>query len=276
LHWEHLGDGRAMAATFDPRPLGDVIGTAGACQFSPFSTELRARCHAGSGRGTLRAFEGQENTAAGLLATIAKSRRDQGVRGDGTIIDSLAGTPVQPIYEQYRGQSGQLPPVRIERSSDGLYRFEGQETHNPPKSLIVAETDRVGCFVRDAKPMEANGPLPIGPDAATQDNVARIHADIKRVSNETRDPLGWAAVAYYLGRREVQVDEAFMYYGQPGLAMARNAFAGEGERSALERVRRAVAANVIPPNVDPIERAKLHALLRDPDGFVPCRSLASR
>jgi hypothetical protein len=46
--------------------------------------------------------------------------------------------------------------------------------------------------------MEANGPLPIGPDAATQDNVARVRADIERVSNETRDPLGWAAVAYYL------------------------------------------------------------------------------
>lgn len=200
-----------------------------------------------------------------------------GVKGDGTLIDSLAGTPVQPIWDSYRGQSGRLTPIRIQRSSDGLYRDgDGSDTHNPPKRLIVAETEAIGCFVRDPAPMEAAGPLPMGADERTQNNVRRIQDDIHRVAAETRDSVGWAGISYYLDRRETQVNEAYMHYGQSGLAMAREAFSGVEERAALESVRRAAAAVAIPAEVDIVTRAKLRALLRDADAFVPCRSLQPR
>lgn len=276
IHGHQLGDVRAMATIFDPRPLGDVIGTAGACQLSPFTYTLKLRCDAGTRRRSLRAFEGQEGTVGGWLADIGRKRREQGVKGDGTLIDSLAGNPVQPTYETYRGQSGRLTPIRVRRGDDGLYRdSDGRATIALPKRLIIAEIDQVGCFVRDAKSMEATGPLPMGSDQVTQDNIARIRSDIARVANETSASTDWAGIAYYLDRREVQMDQAYMYYGQPGLAMARATFNGLKERAALDHVRAVAAAIVIPADVDAIERAKLRALLRDPDAFVPCRSLRS-
>lgn len=195
--------------------------------------------------------------------------------GRGLAAEHRDRPPAPDRMERYRGQSGRMAPVTVGRSGDGLYRFGGRETHNRPEALVIAETERLGCFVADAKPMEAKGPLPMGPDGPTQDKIAEIRADIGRVAHETRSPLDWAGAAYYLDRREVQTDEAWMYYGQPGLAMARDAFAGVEERAALDTVRRMAAAAPIPGDWPPIRRAKLRALLRDPEAFVPCRSLAA-
>ena len=175
----------------------------------------------------------------------------------------------------YRGQSGQMPPVAVVRTGDGLYRYGERETHAPPQALVIAETDRLGCFVRDPKPMEANGPLPMSSDGATQDKVAEIRSDIERVAHETRSPLGWAGVSYYLEMRENEADEAWMYYGRPGLVMAREAFNDLEGRAAVDTVRRVVVASQVPADWSPVKRAKLGALLRHPDNFVPCRSLAT-
>ena len=103
---------------------------------------------------------------------------------------------MHPTYETYRGPSGRWAPVRIRRGDDGLYRdSDGTATIAPPKRLIVAEIDQVGCFVRDPKPMEATGPLPMGSDGATQNNIARIRSEIGRVAKETSGSTDWAGIA---------------------------------------------------------------------------------
>lgn len=278
IHWNELNDGRAMAAKFDPRPLAMLVGTPVACETSPFSAAAKARCDAAAASGPLRQFEGQSGTLAGWLADIGRSRRERGVKDGTTMIDALAGNPVLPIIERYRGQSGRLTPTSVRRTSDGLYvDTDGRETHNRPEQLRLAEIDQVGCFLRDPAPMEANGPLPMGPDAPTQNNVDRIRYEINRVAEETnRGAVDWATIAYYLDRRKSSLHEAYMYYGQPGLDMAMLAFAGDAPRAALDRIRQAAAAVAIPAEVGSVERAELRALLRDPAAFVPCRSLASR
>lgn len=83
-------------------------------------------------------------------------------------------------------------------------------------------------------------------------------------------------MSYHLKMRETRMDNASMYFGRPGSTVAREAFGTVEARAALENVRRLAATSAPPPNRDGVRTAKLRALLRDPDAFVPCRGRTAR
>jgi hypothetical protein len=147
---------------------------------------------------------------------------------------------------------------------------EGQVTYARPVELVVAETARLGCFVRDARPIEDGLGRPID-----RDDVAQIASDLDRAAAETvSGAVTLSAVSYYLERRETLIDRAWALYRRPGLDALNEALTNERQTAALNRLRTAAATPGILDAMKPVQRAKLQALLRDPATFVPCRSLA--
>ena len=260
LHWDDLGNARAMAATFDPRPIGRMVGARTACEFGPFSVLARARC-----RGALN---------DGTLDEAAEERRRRN-GGCGPLV-CPAADPDRVERETYRGQSGRMPPATVTRDTDGLYvHADGRTTYAPPVELIVAETDRFSCFVRDPRPIEKTGPIPLD-RPGSGDEIARIRSDLDHLAAETvSGSVEPSAITYYVERRETLVDRAYALYGRPGLEAIRPVLLGPDQAAAIERLRRASYDAAVARDLSPIQQAKWRALLRDPAAFVPCRSLAS-
>ena len=210
---------------------------------------------------------GPSRSGSGLLREIAPGRMTRAARS----VDADRRT-----RHVYRGQSGRMTPTMVIRDADGLYvHADGSVTHALPIELAIAETDRLGCFVREPRPIESIGRRPLeGQDAA--DDLRRITSDLDRLAIDTTSAsAGPAAAAYYVERRENLVDEAYAVYGQPGLDAVRPTLADAGQAMAVERLRGAARDPAVLRGLTPVQRAKLRALLRDPAGFVPCRSLAS-
>ena len=183
LHPADLTDRRALAARFDPRPLGTAIRRPVACGTGPFMPLLTSRCLM---HGRVAAHEGEP----------------------------APGADRPPVREPYRGQSGRLSPTTVLRTADGLYvSADGSERFGVPEELEIAEVDRVGCFVRDPRPIERTGPLPIDSEGPSGQTIAEVRHDAAALAREVqadrRDP---ATLRYYIERRENLVDEAYALY----------------------------------------------------------------
>ncbi|MFX6273691.1 hypothetical protein ABTF85_19300, partial [Acinetobacter baumannii] len=77
-----LDNPRAIAAKFDVRPLGLVLGMPFACQYFPKGET----CTKSLDSRSYRDFEGQKKTLAGWLASVNKDQNNQ---------DGAAGSPVK-------------------------------------------------------------------------------------------------------------------------------------------------------------------------------------
>jgi Zn-dependent protease with chaperone function len=82
IHASELDNPRAIAAKFDVRPLGLVLGMPFACQYFPKGET----CTKSLDSRSYRDFEGQKNTLAGWLASVNKDQNNQ---------DGAAGSPVK-------------------------------------------------------------------------------------------------------------------------------------------------------------------------------------
>ncbi|KQS03572.1 hypothetical protein ASG11_04305 [Sphingomonas sp. Leaf357] len=267
IHWPQIGDAHAMAAKFDPRPIGTMIGAPMSCELSPFSSTFKRRCDAGMTAGAYREYEGQQGTLAGYIADWSKARRDRGLINADLSVASFGHDRVEGVY---RGQSGRMDQATVLRTGDGMYiDANGHETYAPPVGLIIAETTKLGCFVRDPRPIESGLAKPLD-----QNDIASIASDLNRAASDTASGTpNFASISYYLDRRETLVDRAWVLYRQPGLNALRAALDDQQQRRAVERFRATVAQLGFPAVMKPVDRAKLSALLRNPVAFIPCRSL---
>ena len=243
LHADELGNSAALAARFDPRPLGAISRWPIGCHAGPM---MLVRLHCGSRR------------------SAAIDPRSRHIASDSA-----------PTRQFYRGQSGRLVGTTVLRSSDGMYVLpDGSERFGVPANLVIAEIDQVGCFVRDPRPIERIAPLPIDRKGPSGQSIAMLRSDAVHLAGDVQaDPPDAAVLRYYVERRENLMDEAYAIHGQPGLAAAQDIFAGEPSAAALERLRW-IAGTAAAREITPVQQAKLRALLRDARGFVPCRSLA--
>lgn len=240
FHWNEFQTRQGVAAAFDPRPLTHMVGARRSCDFGPFAATARESCPAGVRAGSSRTGDADRQRS-----------------------------------EAYRGQSGRMMPTMVSRDADDLYiHRDGSTTYAPPQELVVAETDRFGCFVRDPRPIERDGPVAVDQPASV-DRLARIRSDLGHLASETATGApGRSEVTYYLGYRENLVDEAYALYGRPGLDAIRPALDSAEQTAAIERLRQASYDPAVTGQLSLIEQAKLRALLRNPTSFVPCRSLA--
>ena len=122
IHWGELGDRRAMAAKFDPRPIGMMLALPVACELSPFSPAFKARCNAGLNPGAYRDWAGQRRTLAGYLADRSGDWAASGLVGPR---ESMAGFAENRDVRQ--GQSGRRPSVSSDR--DGVAPDGGVNRH---------------------------------------------------------------------------------------------------------------------------------------------------
>ena len=272
IHWNKLNDGHAIAATFSLRPVATMIGSPIACELGPFFPAAKTRCEQGKTAGAYRDFEGQNGTLIGMLAHWSRDRRNRGIVDADVSMSTLGDEQVRTTY---RGQSGRMAPALVLRDEDGLYvDAAGRVTHAPPTALVVAETERLGCFVRDPRPIENSGPRSIDSGGGARDLV-ETQNDVDRLNRDTASGTADAStVRYYLAQRETLTDRAYALHGQSGLDALRSKPSSGHEPEALQKLRLA-ATPAVTATLEPVEVAKLNALLRDPAGFVPCRSLTA-
>ena len=246
LHPGELGDAHALAARFDLRPLGMLARTPIGCEAGPLML-VRLRCD-----------------RPPPFVNIGRPRM-------------LPAAP-DPVRQLYRGQSGRLVPTTVPRTADGMYvDQDGGERFGVPEPLVIAETDRVGCFVRDPRPIERTGPLPLDRVGPSGQSIAGLRHDAAELAREVQASRADASMlGYYVERRENLIDEIYAIYGRPGLAAAQAIFADEPSAAALERLRWIASTMGTIRDLPSVQQAKLRSLLRDPDAFVPCRALQTQ
>lgn len=248
IHWDDLDKPRAMAAKFDARPIGLVLGTPVACELSPFSSHFNARCDAGTANGSFQAFEGQRGTLAGWLGEIGRQRRARGARGDGSLIDSLGG--------RTDGPPGTPPRLQAAVNLMGM-----------------AEGPRVP--MRGCSPTRQRQALPVGERPPAElgrfEELDWVRGQLATLARDTQAaPADAATVMRYLQQREALLDHALAVNGRLGLEAVQSALATDAQIDALNRLGQVAGDPAALRALGPAGQAQLTTLLQEPLAIMPC------
>lgn len=275
IHENDLADPRAVAAKFDLRPIGLMIGKPVSCQLGTIAPSLYRRCGMEADSGGYRDFEGQTGTLAGYLADLSRRRAARGVTNADLNILSIVR---ETVRKPYLGESGLVRGITTMHPSGSAYyaRESGGFSSTPPDAAVIAEIDQIGCFPGDRAPFMHGPPLALGETRADW-SIARLVGQANVHEFEATVSLSSTGTAPdYVGRRRALVGLAYDIYGKPGLDIVLRAFSSDAHEAIVARLDQTPARRSQPAATTPIEKAEQRALARDPAAFIPCRSLAGR
>lgn len=105
-----------MAAKFDGRPIGIMLGAPLACELSPFSSALKEGCNASMTAGAYKELEDQRRTLAGYLADLSRGRRERGIVNADV---SMMSFGYEQVQQTCRGRAGRVRAVPEPRAGGG-------------------------------------------------------------------------------------------------------------------------------------------------------------
>ena len=271
IHHGELNNSRAMAATFDIRPVGLLLGGPISCEhFSPM--QGLASCESNLTLDSYRDFEGQQNTLAGWLAEMNREQRQRGV----------ATSPMEQTFSRIgpADQTG-LATVPATANADSSGNSTVATDHAAaavPTSALLAEMQQFGCFPPELLRGDRVGEgVPDSYTSVPDDSLEHYlsQANISLVAYGrpgTSDNDDW--LRRYAEQRASLLNGAYKRFGSPGLALLATAYSAQPHQKVVS----AIAARLMNPQfngkLDGIERAKMTALVRSPETFLPCTARA--
>lgn len=268
IHMPELGNGRAMAAKFDIRPLGLVIGIHELkCAVNGTSNdECKAQYN-----GLWRTFEGQRGTFVGVMADINGRRHKEGAETAVTLLNSSPGE-----MRPYTGQSGRLTGVKAEMDERGLFATGGTTfSSDPPEKLKIAEVEQVGCFQADLIHGDPAGHFgireaPGGTSIEGYIGLAQVSL-IRYGEPGSADSREW--LRKYAERRENMLRVSYDLFGLEGLAALKLTYDAPSHDRVLEELATEAAKPEFTRGMTQLQRATIKALINNPERFVPCEAV---
>jgi hypothetical protein len=134
----------------------------------------------------------------------------------------------------------------------------------------------VGCFPASLNYGEPEGHYPLTaayPGGSTIEQLEAIAQGSLIARAKPGTPDHDAALRSYAETREMLANVSYDMFGWPGLRRMQAAYADAGHARMLEAVRQRIGAPDFIRATKPLALAKLHALVRRPERFVPCPAL---
>ncbi|MCO5131819.1 MAG: M48 family metalloprotease [Xanthobacteraceae bacterium] len=272
LHAGDLGNPRALAAKFDIRPLGIMLSAQNTCQLrAPFGLADRD-CTSLVDDHVYRDFEGQKNTLVGWLADLSRKRREAGVVNADLTFRSM--TEPSYVRRAYRGQSGRLEGTMAETTDDGLYEAGyGKFSSVTPERFVIAEIEKVSCFPAKLMHGKPEGSFRMDQEISGGISFPGLvrHADESLVSErQPGTPGGDDWLRAYARTREMLTLVSYDIFGLPGLQKLRAIYRNDAHRRVVDLIRQRLSDPAFTSGLDVATIAKIKALARAPDRFVPC------
>ena len=267
IHQPDLGNARAMSAKFDVRTLGMVIGLNELrCTTNRIDQETCSKQY----DALWANYENQRGTFVGVMAAYNGRRLRDGAEHAVSVLGITPRSEMRP----YAGQSGKLTGVSAEMDGD-FFVIEHGGSNKPPEKLVVAELNGVGCFQSDMFYGEPNGHYPVDREPRGSDDVSLkrylASAEGSLISYGSPGSPEWREwQRSYVQVRELMTKTAYDFYGLPGLRAMQRAYDTPAHAAMLDSLREAAADPAFTGGMDALASAKLHALLRQPDRFMPC------
>jgi Zn-dependent protease with chaperone function len=248
---------RAMAAKFDVRTIAVAMGVPDMACLDQSDPVCLARQEE-----RIRSMQYQRGTLAGLMASTALSE------GEGGLIN-----PSRTAMRAYTGQSGKLTGVTAPLDNRGLFATGGGTfSSGVPEKLVIAEVDQVGCFQASMFYGEPEGHYSLGHDGGDV-SIAKYRewaqSSLPGVAIEGSDAWG-EKLRDYPERRELVLKTAYDMFGLPGLQTLLAEYSKPEHAETLELLREETKDPAYLAGLDPLARAKVKSLLRDPARFIPC------
>lgn len=241
MHRHEFGRPAALVAALDPRPAGAI-----------FAVALRGSA---CGVGAL---------GSRALGLDAPPRCEGTALHDFTVAQARVGGPVGDML------------ASMTRAPDGMYVLPGGGFSNVlPDDAKAASVQADRCFY--TKPYGRGDRGLHGIDDPPKSDGS---FDIRRWLART-DALAGAAAATeldgstkplmdYMSARKLNYETIDRFFGEPGLAMARQDFAAPLHLQAIARLRAGLHDPRWSARLSPLERAEALLLVSDPDEFIPC------
>ncbi|MFK4005124.1 M48 family metalloprotease [Qipengyuania sp. NPDC077563] len=271
LHWSEIDQPQTMLAKFDVRPISLAVGRPLACDLGTLSKE---RCDA-ERDGTYAPFDGQKNTLAGWLAAERKRRQTEGYL---TTDVSLGTMNASVEYRrEWMGVSGRMKGVMASFSSQEGNDFkyaDGTFRSGIPDEMKIAELEQVGCYNGYSTPYSdpagefaLYGDRRLGYDITSFEN--RIAMDsIARGTPGSEDEAEW--LVEYIENRELNLAYGFSNWGRRGFEMLKAAYDNPSHAAMLDRLRQRWDEPAFRYRFDKVGKARVSALLKNSNEYVPC------
>jgi Zn-dependent protease with chaperone function len=275
IHYRDLGNPRALLAKFDIKPLSIMLGAEATCLAETWGRG--APCAKPTDDRIYRDMEGQWNTLVGWFADISRKRREAGVVNPDLTLRNMG----EPSYVRrpYKGESGRLEGSNAEATDDGLYKTgRGSFSNVTPQSLVIAEINGVGCF--SARLLHGNpkgrfrlDETPYGSSQSSLRRLIEVANGLVIPQGEAGTPAGDEWLRKYAGSRELTISVSYDLYGLPGLQRIREVYRADAHSRIVDLIRERLADPAFTAALDAIAAAKIAALARNPDHFVPCHAV---
>lgn len=268
IHHADLANAQAMAAKFDVRAIKYVFGYETLACEHPEDPACMARQ-----KERFRQLEQQRGTLVGLIGANAIA----GIEGrpSNNLLDGLF--PSATRMEPYLGVSGKLVGVKAAKDGHGDFIGDGFTSgtfrSGVPVSLEITELDQIGCYPAGMAWGEAKGHYSLGEEAGDGIDLDSFVDTARRPPITLHEPgtEGWYAwLADYVEQRAEMVRGAYDLYGDPGLLTIQGAYASPEHAAVLALLREEIDKPAFAKRFDALGQAKVRALVRDPERFVPC------
>jgi Zn-dependent protease with chaperone function len=272
MHAGELGNPRALVAMFDIRPLGFFLGTHTPCRAGALVGDGGEDCTKRVDQHLYREFEGQKYTLAGWLADISRKRREAGVVNPDLTLRTMAEPSF--VRQAHTGQSGKLEGTIAEKTDGGLYDGgRGMFTNVVPQKLVAAEIKGVGCFPAKLLHGKPQGYFPMDQEIGGVTSVRRLIEaanDSLIARGEPGTPAGDEWLRSYARTRETMVLISYDSFGLPGLRKLRDTYRSDAHGRVIDLIRQRLSDPAFAAGLDATATAKIAALAKTPDRFVPC------
>lgn len=193
---------------------------------------------------------------------------------------------IDKMLSAHRGESNILGimaagPARTRETGGPASQWNGTFGNVPAPAAQLAEVQRGGCFQTERYSVGDRGLHTVTEVARDANSISlprylALNATAARLVSEAPPAARDEAIVKYFRSRKTLGAVIHRFYGDPGLAVATEAYASPDHQAAIAVLRERVAASDFAPTLTPLERAEIEILARTPLNFISCTARRGR